>query len=270
MRRQVDFTEVFRRRDSESWGALPLVTLDSGSTGYADVPGPGKWYYMIRFGAAQPAYEDSEACLSCLSRPRSTTSSAEPDTGLTIGAAAPTWLRCEGNFGPTMDCEWYVASQSAAIQVFRDGALRATLSAGTTTWVDTPVTYQTTYVYKIRHIEDGAPGLFSAPDTVVAEPVPPEILSCAGTGDTEVTCLWGNQETDTTEVWGRIEGGRPIWEYVGDAAPGANEIVHSPVQTGLTYWYKARYRRGSGYSAWSNEDDAHPGDPGDPLRPIRP
>ena len=119
----------------------------------------------------------------------------------------------------------------------------------------------------MRHIKDGAPGFYSDPDTAVADPLAPDGLSCAGTGDTEVTCLWGNTEHEIVQIWRRVG---PHWSLVDEVAAGTDQYVDSPVETGLTYWYKIRYRRDSDYSAYSNEDDAHPGQDGDPLRPIRP
>jgi hypothetical protein len=236
LRRHVDSTEVFRRSESGSWGESPIVRLASDSTSYREVPGPGTWYYMIRFVSSRPTYVHEDDALHHISRPRSATS---PDSSVTIGAAP--WLRfCEGNFDPTIDCQWFSADSTAATQVFRGGSLRATVAASVTSWTDSSVTRSNTYVYTLRHDWDGFLGLFSDPDTVVADPLAPDGLSCAGTGDTEVTCLWGNTEHEIVQIWRRVGA---HWSLVDEVAAGTD---------------------------YSNEDDAHPGEDGDPLRPIRP
>lgn len=259
--RNIDSTEVWRRSSSGSWTLI--ATKVHSATSHSDSAGPGTWYYLVRHVSAGPDYPNND--VGVMARPKTRTTA---EKSVSIYTPAPTYLMCEGNFQPTMDCVWSAGSPTATTRIFRNNDSVATVAAGVTSWTDQSVDTGTTYVYKLRHVENGVLSAFSAPDTAVARPVPPSGLSCAGTTDTEDTCIWDEEESDTVQVWRRV-GNHGSYSLLALVVPGQGWYVDSPVETGTVYWYKVRYRRGSALSEFSNADDAHPGE-GDPLRPGGP
>jgi hypothetical protein len=186
------------------------------------------------------------------------------------GAPPPTGLSCEGNFDPTMDCRWYNAVANASVEILRGGVPRDTEPGGAVgaghLWTDA-VTSGQTYGYQVRHLVSGAPGRLSIPPhSAVANPVPPENLVCAGTGPTTITCVWADREPDTVTVERRPLGSGGPWLFVAEVAPGVMTVADPGLPKKIDQCYHVRHRRGTAYTAWSNEACARPGD-GGPLHP---
>ena len=73
------------------------------------------------------------------------------------------------------------------------------------------------------------------------------------------------------EIW--RQNGANDWFHLADGPPLFNQFNDSGLRSGVTYWYKVRYRRGfrnglPDTSAFSNMDDATPGPKIEPYRPI--
>jgi hypothetical protein len=182
--------------------------------------------------------------------------------------AAPSGLRCEGNFAPEMDCFWFNGDATASTEVYRNGQLKATLFPQQTHYLDLTVVRGTTHGYKIRHIKGGLVSPFDSTSTV-ANPVPPENLSCGGTGPTTASCTWVVKEQyDTVQVQRRF--GNKAWQTIAILPPTPYPYTgwfdDTGLSTGVMYTYRMRYRRGADASAFSNEEHATPGTP-EPFGP---
>lgn len=253
-KRPLDTTEVYRNGVRVGW---------SGGTANTFTDGPlpaGTYAYQLRHVTGSSPHN--------LGGLPNSPYSAELSILL---APPPTGLTCEGNFDPTMDCRWFNAVTGDSTQVFRDGVLQATVAGGSanapSTWTDPAVVRGASYTYQVRHVEGGLAGAFGAPVTAVANPVPPENLSCGGTSRTTATCVWIVKEPgDTVEVWreSEVDG----LGHRADLAPGIDQFDDTGLRVGVTYWYKVRYRRRAEWSGFSNIDDATPGPFPEPFGPV--
>lgn len=262
--RPVDSTEVYRRVNAGGW----VFRAKSGPTAvdFVDTAlANGTYSYFVRHVAA-PAPERSD--IPALARLASATTVADSEV-INATPPAPIALRCEGNFDPTIDCFWQNTSTLSQTEVYRDGVLKTTLAPGVSSWTDGSVTAGSSYQYKFRHVNGGVPGSYSSQISGVANPVPPENLSCGGTSTSTATCVWVNKEADSTQVW-RKRGAKPTWTLVATLPPGASQFNDSGLDNGVTYTYRARHKRGSQVTAWSNEDAATPGSVPEPYRPVQP
>jgi len=262
--RTVDSTEVYRRVNGGGWQWR--ATQNQDSTSFTDTAvANGVYGYFVRHVSAPAPNKSGYGALAALA---SASTSADSEI-INATPPAPTALTCEGNFSPTVDCAWQNTSALSHTIVFRDGAAKDTVAPGVSTWTDDTVETGASYQYKVRHLNGTVTGSYSNVVTGVALPVPPENLSCGGTSTSTATCVWINKESDTTEVW-RRRGTKPTWTLVATLVPGVSQFNDSGLDNGITYTYRARHKRGSQVTAWSNEDPATPGSVPEPYRPVRP
>ena len=79
------------------------------------------------------------------------------------------------------------------------------------------------YVYRVRHILNNVPGDLGAPDTAVANPLPPDNLTCAGTEPTTITCVWSDNEPDTVALE-RKSSKNGSWSHIQDVLSGVMTV----------------------------------------------
>jgi hypothetical protein len=260
--RATDSTEIYRKVNGGVWAYHQRVA--GTVTSFVDGPLPaGTYSYFIRHVTALATTVSDNPPIA---RPASAATAAK---SVATGAPPPTGLSCEGNFDPTMDCRWYNAVADAPVEVLRGGVPRDTEPGGAVgaghLWTDA-VTSGQTYSYQVRHLVSGAPGrLSSPPHSAVANPVPPENLVCAGTDVTTITCVWADREPDTVAVE-RKQSPFGSWTPVGNVLAGVMTFVDEGLPRNKEQCYRVRHRRGSAYTAYSNQACATPGD-GGPLRP---
>lgn len=236
--RGIDGT-VVQRYNAVTNALARTVILAHDASSFVDTVPDGSWRYEVRHG--QEDILPNDVFAGMLGDP----------VQVNIGSVAPTNLFCYGHFAAVIDCSWQNAVQTLSVQVLRDGAVVATLPAGTNSFSDSGVTRNVTYVYRVRHVDNGFPGLQSNPDTVVAAPEPPVLLSCGDISDTSIRCHWdGYEPTAETEVHRSTTGVR--FDLLATKAPGITSHLDEGLTTGTTYWYKVRFKLGGEFSDWSN------------------
>ena len=93
---------------------------------------------------------------------------APPPVGPQPDLPAPANLAARVLSDSRVDLSWGSAAADAQTEVYRNGALVATLNAGVTTHQDTGLTRTVEYAYFVRHVRNGVRGASS--NTVVARP----------------------------------------------------------------------------------------------------
>ncbi|HXV90845.1 MAG TPA: hypothetical protein VD707_05705 [Gemmatimonadales bacterium] len=259
--RGMDSTEIYR---NSGGGWLRIATVGPGTDAFVDsIPswGTHRWIARHVTGVLHFPTED----VGALARP---TSQFTGEQQLSWGPPPPGGLLCEGNFDATMDCRWFNSVADAPSVISRDGVARDTLPGGgvntLVTWTDSAVTRGNAYTYRVQHYEGGMTGEYSAPHEAVADPVPPENLVCAGTGETTISCVWVDKEPDSVAVE-RKSGKSGDWGAIQHIGPGVM-ILHDPDLNVVQHCYRARHFRLSEFTGWSNVACAVPGD-GGPLGP---
>jgi hypothetical protein len=270
--RDVDSTEVYRMTAAGPWTLR--ATLDLTSTAFTDTSlSRGVYSYFVRHITAH-GHQAVDVDVNVPPPPHSSASDAITfwvDTAPPAPPqppAAPSGLRCEGNFAPEMDCVWFTGDATASTEVYRNGQLKVTLFPQQAHYLDLTVVRGTSYNYKIRHIKAGLPSVFDS-TSAAANPVPPENLSCGGTGPTTASCTWVVKEQyDTVQVQRRFAN--KAWQTVAVLPPTPYPYTgwfdDTGLSTGVMYTYRMRYRRGADTSAFSNEEQATPGTP-EPFGP---
>ncbi|KPK79601.1 MAG: hypothetical protein AMS25_12065 [Gemmatimonas sp. SM23_52] len=247
-----DSTEVQRRtRPEGDWETVGVAGEDAEE--YLDVDVDLAYGYDYRLRHLSPHMAMDYADVGLPPRPNSKWSNV--DSLLVL--SAPTSLSCDDNLEPEVKCEWTNGDNGVAIEVKRDGVIVETLDAGITEWIDTDVSWDDTLVYRVRHSGEGKFSAWSDPDTIAVEKTAPSNLYCYQSfapGETEVHCFWDPGEgSDSTEVTRNVNNTR--WWFPQDTLPpGQAYYIDENVQTGNTYYYKVRHRRGATVTAWSNID----------------
>lgn len=270
--RYVDSTEVYRKVAGGEW--LHRATLAFTADQFTDTAlARGVYAYFVRHVTAH-AFRHLDVSTN-IPPPHSSSSDSRTfyvDTSPPTppsSPAAPLGLWCEGNFAPEMDCFWFNGDTTASTEIRRNSVLKATLYPRETHYLDLTVTRGSTYTYAIRHVKNGLAS-DSVWMTTTADPVPPGNLTCAGTSTSTAGCVWEATEPyDTVQLQRRTT---KTWQVVAIVPPPvppeqAGQFNDSGLQTGVTYTYRARYRKGTDYSAFSNEDAARPDSIPEPFRP---
>jgi hypothetical protein len=268
--RLLDSTEVYRSDNGA--GFERVAALAQSASEFADTAlVRGVYGYFVRHVTALGfAYPDVNVNVPLPHSSSSDTRTFYVDTTPPQPPSppvAPSGLRCEGNFDPEMDCFWFNGDTTASTEIYRNDSLKATLFPRETHYLDLTVVSDVTYQYKIRHVKNGTASSFDS-TTAAAQPVPPENLSCGGTSPSTVTCVWIVKEPyDTVQVQRRVT---VKWSTVAVLPPTPYppaEFHDTGLQSGTTYYYRVRYKRGARYSGFSNEDPATPGSIPEPYRP---
>ncbi len=258
--RTIDSTQLWRHSGS-AW-QLDTTVDRSANQATRTLTTWGTYRWIARHVTARLVSLTEDVVLT---QPKSPFTAAD---SVTFDPPPPTGLLCEGNFAPTMDCRWWNAVANEPSEVSRDGVARDTLPGGAVNtlvaWTDSTVTSDSTYAYQVRHLVGGLIGRLSTPPhDATALPVAPENLTCAGTGETTISCVWADKEPDTVAVERKVKSGS--WTYLTDVLAGTMLLADTGLAP-VSHCYRARHRRGTAYTAYSNEDCAVPGD-GGPLGP---
>lgn len=264
--REIDSTRVERRASGSSLWELRGFAVADGSI-FVDVGAPpGTYVYRLK-------HVTTPILLNFGTVPPHPNSGWSPEDSVMVGFPPPSLHWCDDTLVPSAECHWSNGTDTAQIEVERDGVHLMTLPAGTTISADSAVAFDSTYSYRVRHTAPTAQSEWSDPRTqaVVAD-APRNLLCNSGTGEVEVGCGWSPEEpTDTTELWRRPDGSAQ-WSVLAKVAPTLSHYIDQDVVEGATYWYRARHRRNSVVTAFSNEDSATvTTDPGPlPAQPTAP
>lgn len=175
------------------------------------------------------------------------------DTVITVaGFPDPTQFWCDDTLEPAVRCFWSVGTDTAAIQVQRNGAITDTLAAGSDSLVHTDVATDDTLTYKVRHLS-------TAQNTVSdwvsygpfpVEPTAPESFGCNSDNEM-IGCGWSTGEAyDSTEVQRRPEESSN-WSFLAIVDPGITNYQDADVEVGETWCYQGRHRRGTTATSWA-------------------
>jgi len=180
-------------------------------------------------------------------------------TVVSVGFPAPSDLWCDDTLVPSARCFWANGTDTAVVEVERNGAIHDTLPAGTDSLVHTDVAFDDSLTYFVRHVSliDNSFSKWSDPGAVRVTPTAPQGLVCgSGTEEVEVSCGWSPGEVyDTTEIWRRLDGSS--WQVLTKFQPGKSQYFDQNVEEGEIYWYKVRHRRNSVLTGFSNADTAY-------------
>jgi hypothetical protein len=251
--RSLDGTIIHRYQNGTRYLA---VLAGAGDSTFVETVPTGLWRYELRHGQAAIDYQVDQ---NWWSDPvvRDVNVGVPPP----VDHDPPTYVNCRGRFAAVIDCAWQNQVHSVPLEVLRDDAVVATLAAGTTSYSDSTVARNETYAYRLRHVENTHASTASAPATVMAQPVPPTLLSCGDHSPTSIQCYWDGWEPEAeTEVYRSTSF---KFSHLTTKPPGVTNHLDTGLTTGVMYWYMVRYKLGADVSDWSNvlAQDAGGNDP---------
>lgn len=174
------------------------------------------------------------------------------------GPAAPTKLVGVGKSGTSIEVRWVnVAGLDSSIAIERstDGTNYtpiATVSPGSTSFLDTGLSPQTQYYYRVRAVNAAGSSQWTSTRTCTSVPAAPTNLSGAVTAAAQVTLTWSDNSNN--------EGGFAIqrstdgitWTALASVALNTTTYVDNTVIAGASYYYRVQAVDGAGKSSWSN------------------
>jgi fibronectin type 3 domain-containing protein len=196
--------------------------------------------------------------------------SATPEPPVPV---APTGLTATAG-NATVTLNWGVVSGATSYSVYRGtaagGESPTAIATGVTaaTYIDTAVTNNTTYYYKVAAVNNSGTGPLSNEASATPEPPVPSapIGLTATAGNATVTLNWGvvSGATSYNIYRGTTAGG----ESTTPIATGITAATYNDtgLTNGTTYYYKVAGVNGGGTSGLSNEASAKP----EPTLPIAP
>lgn len=232
-----NLSTLVERKTSWSGSWEKLVVLPAGVTSYSDtglVEG-GLYFYKVRAVYSPNVY-----------------SMAEPDeytgkwTYTTLGqpsnlygyAASPTqvYIMWTDNSNETyFALERKTGNTGNYTQV-------AYIPANTTYWLDSGLTANTRYIYRIKAVTGSASSEYSEELTVVTTPLTaPSNLTAKATSDTEVELVWNDNSTTELgfEIW-RKTGFQAQWEMHAEVGRNVKRYVDTDLTPDTQYFYKVR------------------------------
>jgi hypothetical protein len=242
--RSIDSTWVERRRDGGIWSRIG--SLGAAANQFIDtLVSPGNYTYRLK--------HVSEPVLRGFKPAPSPPNSGWVDTAVTVpGFDPPQGFYCDDDLIPAVTCAWRNTTDTATIELERNGLVRDTAAAGSTSWTDPSVSWDSTYRYRARYLSlaHNTVSDWTNEWTITVEPTAPQGLRCASSQGT-VSCGWSPGEVnDTTEVWRQPE--ESYWSLLTKLQPGKSQVFDYDVTVGLTYCYKVRHRRNAVITGFSN------------------
>lgn len=149
-----------------------------------------------------------------------------------------------------IDLAWTNAAGGLQTEIYRNGSLFFTTSAGATSYSDSAIGAGLEYSYKIRHVSGGNLSVFTG--TLVRSGSPPApVQSDTSVTDDDVTVSWSQPATTQTAVRVYRDG----VNVSGDLSAGATSYVDTSLAN-ATYTYTVKNYNGVAESAASNSKSA--------------
>lgn len=136
----------------------------------------------------------------------------------------------------------------------------AQVNANVKTYIDTTLTANTTYVYRVRAFNAGGNSLYSNEATATTLPNPPKApskLTATAVGKTRINLLWADSSNDESGF--RIErktGAAGTYAQVGSVNANVKTFADTSLTGGTQYFYRVRAFNTGGNSGYSPEADA--------------
>jgi hypothetical protein len=242
-------TVIERKEDSDGeW--VELETVSSGITSYSDTDLSSETEYFYRVKAKQKdhvysvAYpEDGISKYTGLSTPGDLSGYALSPTQIYL-----TWTDSD-------DENAYTLQRKEA--GYGDFSEVATLSEDTSSYIDTGLTSDTIYVYRIKAQNGSSTSEYSTECAVACVYVEkPTELTASLLSDSEVKLGWEDNSNDETafEIW-RKAGQKADWTKYASAYRNSDSFTDEDISAENTYYYKVRARisDSNAYSSFSNE-----------------
>jgi fibronectin type 3 domain-containing protein len=243
---------VFRTTPGSSY--LKIADLPPNTTTYTDtgLTPNAIWTYKVRATNGGGA---SEFTNEASGTPNPLPPSAP--SGLVANAISPTRI----------DLGWADSSNTptnyeTAFHVFRKGPTGdfvniATLVPNTTSYSDTSVVRNTTYIYRVRAInEGGASGWSNEDDATTPQVLPtaPTLLDATAISWDQINVVW-NDNSDNETAFALFRKG-PVGDFVKIATllPDTTSYSDTGLDESSSYTYRARAINEAGASDWTNED----------------
>jgi fibronectin type 3 domain-containing protein len=238
---------IFRKAPGGDF--VKIATCAPNTTTYADTAVAPSTTYVYRLRAT-----NNVGISAWTNEATATTTNGAPSapTGLTAGAVA----------GPKVNLAWTdTSSNETAFAIFRKlpgGAFVkiATCAPNTTTYADTAVEPNTTYVYRLRATNNVGASAWTAEVSATTPNGPPAApTGLAGTpvSSTLVNLTWADNSNNefAFAIFRKAPGGDFV--RIAVSVPDATSYADTAVSAGKTYVYRLRATNNLGASAWTNE-----------------
>src|SRR5574343_443520 len=176
-------------------------------------------------------------------------------TSQTSGIMAPTVLEGVSNGSTQVGLTWTDnSSVEDGFEIYKDGTLLYTNSAGDTTYSATGLTSSTSYIFKVRAKLGTAYSAFTSELTIVkATPhdATPVIGTVAAVSSTSLTVTWTDTATNATRFYIYRSTDDVTYTEVTYVDSGLGTYTDTGLTDDTTYYYKVRAWNTGGYSSYT-------------------
>lgn len=175
----------------------------------------------------------------------------------------PANFTAQATGGSTVQLAWTrTVTSNTGWEVYRNGVFLISLSAATVSYLDTGLTAQSSYTYKVRATYPSS-GLSDFTSEILVTTGPPDFpapqnLRVTGIASFSVDLAWKrNSSTNTKVQVHRKTGSGGTYSQIADLSPSVTTYTDLTVSASTTYFYKVRHRYSGGdLSDFSNEVSA--------------
>ena len=160
----------------------------------------------------------------------------------TTSPAAPSSLSVNSDSVEQITLYWTNGDAAAQTEIYRNGGLVTTVSAGTYTYVNPSLNPNTSYSYYVRHTRGGLTSTNSNTASGYTYPYAPYSLSATTVSRSQINLTWGNMHSLSTQIYRNgsllttVSAGVTTYQSTGLSASTlySYELIHSNSTSGFS------------------------------------
>jgi hypothetical protein len=232
---------------------VEIATVAAGITSYQNTGLAASTSYIYRVRAQNSVGYSGYTSTATATTPALPTSAPAAPTLLTATAFSANQINLSwtdnSNNETTFNIERAPGGTTTFVEI-------ATVGAGVTTYQNTGLTSNTSYVYRVRAQNSAGYSAYTSTATATTQataPLAPTVLTATAASSTQINLSWvDNSNNETSFSIERAPGGTTTFIEIAIVGAGITTYQNTGLTASTAYVYRARAYNSAGYSAYTN------------------